>query len=463
MATKLYTSSSNQVIEDFWQSLREIQDEEQRIGSGSCVGESHCNDIIGDRCSRKPSNENLQAIADALPSTVENSRSDDWITRGSLETKLTSQQSQGSSFNVAKNTTSISVNSVAIPTAPSVTSYGGEYGFKLVMGNQEKDAKSVSWTYSETVEKLFVRMGATCPIGFETSQAPPDGCIIQAKPVYLKAEHAQDPVRRCAHHASAREGNEGHPFPDHLLRCQHPIATYNHDANNDEHSVRAPYQPPQVGQRCTTLLYQFMCFSSCVGGLNRRPLLVVFTLEQDGVVLGRQQLEVRICACPGRDRRVDERAFLPQSTTTTGLKRTLNDERPCMKKRKLGQEHDQQVFVLTVTGRQQYETLCRVRDALELAHLIPTNQIQAYKRYQEEVDRRMLGSCTDTRNNDIAFPGGQEQKNSSAPVIEKMNYQDQLFSVPLSSQHSPCENLQMARDSHWSHPVQQTQVYPCYQ
>ena len=59
-----------------------------------------------------------------------------------------------------------------------------------------------------------------------------------------------------------------------------------------------------------TNLFQFMCFSSCVGGLGRRPVQVIFTLERDGQVLGRQSVELRICACPGRDRRTDEDASL---------------------------------------------------------------------------------------------------------------------------------------------------------
>jgi len=75
------------------------------------------------------------------------------------------------------------------------------------------------------------------------------------------------------------------------------------------------YVVMSAGAVWVTNLFQFMCFSSCVGGLARRPVQVIFTLERDGQVLGRQAVELRICACPGRDRRTDEDASLTPGLT----------------------------------------------------------------------------------------------------------------------------------------------------
>lgn len=35
---------------------------------------------------------------------------------------------------------------------------------------------------------------------------------------------------------------------------------------------------------------------------------IIFTLERDGQTLGRRVVEIRVCACPGRDRKSDEKA-----------------------------------------------------------------------------------------------------------------------------------------------------------
>ena len=57
-------------------------------------------------------------------------------------------------------------------------------------------------------------------------------------------------------------------------RCEHPTAEYQEDAVNGRQSVVVPFDSPQVGTDFVVFLYNFMCYGSCVGGLNRRPIQV---------------------------------------------------------------------------------------------------------------------------------------------------------------------------------------------
>lgn len=52
-----------------------------------------------------------------------------------------------------------------------------------------------------------------------------------------------------------------------------------------------------------------MCLSTCAGGIDRKPINVTFTLENDGNVLGRQIVRLKVCAAPGRDRKAEELKF----------------------------------------------------------------------------------------------------------------------------------------------------------
>ena len=62
-----------------------------------------------------------------------------------------------------------------------------------------------------------------------------------------------------------------------------------------------------MGTEYVTEMFAFMCFSSCASGPSRRPVEVIFTLERDGQTLGRRVVEIRVCACPGRDRMIEEK------------------------------------------------------------------------------------------------------------------------------------------------------------
>ena len=287
---------------------------------------------------------------------------------------------RSSEYIANSRSSSIKANSLA-PTVPSSTPYCGKYGFLISFQEQTKDTKSATWTYSHDLKKLFVRMAVSCPISFRTSCTPPPGSIIRATPIYVKPEHVQEAVKRCPNHATSPEYNEGHPAPKHLVRCEHKLVHYEENPVTMRQSVTFPHEQPQAGATWVTNLFQFMCFSSCVGGLNRRPFMLVFTLEHKDQVLGRQAAEVRVCACPGRDKAQEEKSafpnkYGPKRSNAGGL---YSLSASALSKRK--HSDDSEEFTLSVHGRENYELLLRIRDSLELASQVRSNErVQSLKK-----------------------------------------------------------------------------------
>ena len=102
-------------------------------------------------------------------------------------------------------------------------------------------------------------------------------------------------------------------FRHHLIRVNHDGAIYHTDPTSQRLSVIVPVERPQPGGQTFDFSLKFMCLGSDVGGINRRPLKVIFTLEdhcsQNGQVdvLGRYTVDVRICSCPKRDKIQEEK------------------------------------------------------------------------------------------------------------------------------------------------------------
>ncbi|XP_073759557.1 tumor protein p73 isoform X2 [Callorhinus ursinus] len=257
------------------------------------------------------------------------------------------------------------------------------------------------WLYSPLLKKLYCQIAKTCPIQIKVSTPPPPGTIVRAMPVYKKAEHVTEVVKRCPNHELGRDFNEGQSAPaSHLIRVEgNNLSQYVDDPVTGRQSVMVPYEPPQVGTEFTTILYNFMCNSSCVGGMNRRPILIIITLEtRDGQVLGRRSFEGRICACPGRDRKADEdhhreQQALSESAAKHGAasKRAFKQSPAAVpalgtnvKKRRLG---DEDVYYMHVRGRENFEILMKVKESLELMELVPQQLVDTYRQQQQLLQR----------------------------------------------------------------------------
>ncbi|XP_036968677.1 cellular tumor antigen p53 isoform X1 [Acanthopagrus latus] len=317
-----------------------------------------------------------ESVAAPLISTIPTvaEPSETWGVQGQMNMLLMNEQilTEGFDENLFELPPEMSTKDGVTPpssTVPVTTDYPGEYDFQLRF-QKSGTAKSVTSTYSELLNKLYCQLAKTSPVEVVVSKEPPVGAVLRATAVYKKTEHVAEVVRRCPHH----QNEDAAEHRSHLIRVEgSQRAQYFEDQHTKRQSVTVPYEPPQLGSEITTILLSFMCNSSCMGGMNRRPILTILTLETpEGLVLGRRCFEVRVCACPGRDRKTEEENSTKMQNGTKQTKKRKSvplPENPSAKKTKSvssAEEEDKEVFVLHVRGRERYEMLKKINDGLEL-------------------------------------------------------------------------------------------------
>ncbi|XP_040389773.1 tumor protein p73 isoform X2 [Cygnus olor] len=350
------------------------------------------------------------------------------------------------------------------PVIPSNTDYPGPHHFEVTF-QQSSTAKSATWTYSPLLKKLYCQIAKTCPIQIKVSTPPPPGTIIRAMPVYKKAEHVTEVVKRCPNHELGRDFNDGQSAPaSHLIRVEgNNLSQYVDDPVTGRQSVMVPYEPPQVGTEFTTILYNFMCNSSCVGGMNRRPILIIITLEmRDGQVLGRRSFEGRICACPGRDRKADEDHYREQQALNESAAKNGNANKrtfkqspqgiPALgtgiKKRRHGEE---EMYYVPVRGRENFEILMKIKESLELVELVPQQLVDSYRQQQQQLLQRQSQLQTPSSYGPVLSP----MNKAHGGGINKLPSVNQLVGQPPQHSSSSAPSLgPMGPGMLNSHPMQ---------
>lgn len=255
----------------------------------------------------------------------------------------------------AMATASASPNTTSVNEA--VADWAGDYGFRVVFVKPEGvRSSSTSWTYSNAKRKLYTNMKEFCSVHFITERAPPRGSVVCVVGVFLDSEFRRHNVERCSAHARLEDGSNQlpsgqHPFPCHWIRCDHPRTLYCLDeANGGRQCLCLPFEAPEAASNDPfTYHLAFMCRNSCPGSPGRKATEVVFILQSpEGRDIARRVIEVKVCACPLRDRRHDEQAAAPSHSSGSDS----GNEGP---------------FLLAVR-REHYALLRLVHESLEFTH-----------------------------------------------------------------------------------------------
>ncbi|VDM46161.1 unnamed protein product [Toxocara canis] len=258
----------------------------------------------------------------------------------------------------------------------------GVYDLKVSVEATSK-RKASDYVYQADEKALFARPFVYIPFIVHLSKAPSAGAMLRVYACYSRGEHAAIPVTRCPHHLSADQSS----IREHFILLNSSSAVYvNAVGANDRSYVCVP-----IPESCDPIFVplQFTCFSSCNGGISRRPLHVCFELEMkyvyffSGQLVDHYELSLKVCACPARDailegfeppRRFNYFVFLlsPQKKRRTVVTKPVTEvvtKSHCVSSEKKSsfKEDEDTVYEVQVRGRHLYKLVCSIIASYELS------------------------------------------------------------------------------------------------
>ncbi|EYC44766.1 hypothetical protein Y032_0450g1675 [Ancylostoma ceylanicum] len=173
--------------------------------------------------------------------------------------------------------------------------------FCVGISTQTKSSKNLDYVRLSSGDgiTLYCKADTSVPFNFRYGPECHPGMKIRIRPEYTEDRYSNKPVERCPNHL-VKDNTEAR---NHFVRCEHPDAEYL--GVDDAYAVRIP--------TCESTGFLFTCFSSCSGGINRRPVQLAFVLEEsDGTVLDTCYIALKVCANPLRDASKENGRFEPR-------------------------------------------------------------------------------------------------------------------------------------------------------
>ncbi|KAL3993743.1 P53 DNA-binding domain family protein [Acanthocheilonema viteae] len=222
---------------------------------------------------------------------------------------------------------------------------------------------------------LFAKMNTNVIFAVKCPIPPPPKSFIRICAIYSDNIYAHVPVRRCDYHRS-RDRNQEEHF---LIVTNNPKAQHLTEKIEDEESSRSfaivPFDS-LYANKC--LMLQFRCYSSCAGGINRRQVVLCFSLENGDRLLGESKMHLKVCSLPSRDANLDV-ANLPRNKRPPAKHYPAVAEVVSVSTKNTPQhawDDDDTIYSLEIRGRHLYKIVCAIVGNFELTRSLLKNKGQ---------------------------------------------------------------------------------------
>ncbi|CAG9536651.1 unnamed protein product [Cercopithifilaria johnstoni] len=212
---------------------------------------------------------------------------------------------------------------------------------------------------------LFAKMNTNVIFAVKCPIPPPPKSFIRICAIYLDNIYAHVPVRRCDYHRSRDRNQEEHfLIVTNNCKAQHLIEK----VKNEEGSRSFAVVPFDALHANKCLMLQFRCYSSCVGGINRRQVVLCFSLENGDHLLGESKMHLKVCSLPSRDANLDV-ANLPRNKRPPAKHYPAVAEVVSVSTKNTPQQawdDDDTIYSLEIRGKHLYKIVCAIVGNFEL-------------------------------------------------------------------------------------------------